>query len=185
MGGTISPMVKSNEPAAPAMGTGPSSDAQTSSSSSSASSSSQSGPSAMPPKSPWRNFQPSSPSPLSPSHHKVRSPRTHVAGRSRKAPKTPLSRLVLEKAVLHRDKSNAPATGGGGGVFGTESTRRANVVPDKDKGKGRDKPAVGTELKVSTTAKLAQSVGPGKRDLSASQGLGARNGAVKLGKIWR
>lgn len=150
------------------------------------------------PPSPWRNFQPSSPSPLSPSHHKIRSPRTHVAGAGRrKAPKTPLSRLVLEKAVLHRDKaaasSSAPGVGGGGGagagnVFGAESTRRTNVLV-AEKGKGRDK--VGNDLKVST--KLGQSTGPGlglaqmKKDLSLSQGVGPRGlaAAGKAGKAWR
>lgn len=147
------------------------------------------------PPSPWRNFQPSSPSPLSPSHHKIRSPRTHVAGAGRrKAPKTPLSRLVLEKAVLHRDKAAAgtstssSTSGGGGNVFGTESTRRTNVLV-ADKGKGKDKlgGGAGGDLRASTTTKMGQSaLGHTKRDLSVSQGVGPKGMAgTKAGKAWR
>lgn len=179
MGGTISPLVKPNNPAAPATSgtTGPTSGEASASSapasSAEASSSSLAGTAAVPPKSPWRNHAPSSPSPLSPSIHKVRSPRIHIAGGKRKAPKTPLSRLVLERAVLHRDKTAA----GTGGVFGMESTRRTNVVVDKEQGK--------TELKVSTSVKLGQSVGPGKSNLAVSQSTGAKGAAAKSGKVWR
>jgi hypothetical protein len=132
-----------------------------------------------PPASPWKNHQPSSPSPLSPAHHKVRTPRPHLAGR-RKAPKTPLARLVLEKAVRQREKEGSGSSVGN--VFGTESTRRANVIPTA--AEARDKGNSKVDLKAST--RLGQSVGSGsKRDLSKSEGVGPKAAAVKAGKTWR
>lgn len=140
----------------------------------------------------WQHFQPSSPSPLSPAHYKTRSPRTHVAGK-RKQPKTPLSRLVLEKAVLHRD---GKAASGSSGVFGSESTRRANVELGKGKtktgsGSGTIGAATTSDLKASTR-KLGQSIGAAtassmaKRELAVSQGVGTKGAAAaKSGKVWR
>jgi hypothetical protein len=53
-------------------------------------------------------------------------------------------------------------------VFGAESGRRANVIPDKGKEKEKQ-----VDLKAS--ARLGQSVGPGAK----------REVGVKAGKAWR
>jgi hypothetical protein len=139
-----------------------------------------------PPASPWKHFQPSSPSPLSPAHHKPRSPRPHVAGK-RKAPKTPLARLVLEKAVRQREKESSSQSSSGssnGNVFGAESTRRTNVAPLGTGADGKERNKSKMDLKAST--RLGQSVGPGvKRDLSKSDGVGPKAAALKAGKTWR
>lgn len=203
---SVSPLVK---PASVTMAAATTSASASASASNSAAPAGTSAP--VPPASPWRNFEPASPSPLSLSAHK-RTPRTHVAGGSRrKAPKTPLSRLVLEKAVLHRDrdKDKAAAASGGSGagagagnVFGAESSRRANIerdlVPGQDnvterrvnRGKSRDKDGLGgSAMLVNKT--LAQSTtaaaGAGKRDLGVSQSaaVGPRAAAAKSTKVWR
>lgn len=118
----------------------------------------------VPPPSPWKNHQPQSPSPLSPSA-KSRSPRPHIAGKRGKAPKTPLARLVLEKAVRQRERESASASGNGN-VFGESS--KANVVPERSSGEGKK-----VDLKAST--RLGASVGPGAK----------RPSMEKAGKAWR
>ena len=149
---SISPIVKTKTKEVPTVA--PSS---TSSSSTTALSEQQSAP----PPSPWKNFQPQSPSPLSPSSHKTRSPRPHLAGKRSKPPKTPLARLVLEKAVRQREKESAS-----GGVFGAESSK-ANIVPaEKTKVEKADRKV---DLKAST--RIGQSIGPGaKRESGVKAG---------------
>ena len=116
----------------------------------------------VPPPSPWKSHQPQSPSPLSPSGHK-RSPRPHLAGKRGKAPKTPLARLVLEKAVRQREKESAASSGN---VFGESS--KVNVIPEKGSGERKK-----VDLKAST--RTGSSVGPGAR----------RESEIKAGKAWR
>jgi len=127
-----------------------------------ASSSSSSSTAPVAPPSPWKSHQPQSPSPLSPSAHK-RSPRPHLAGKRGKAPKTPLARLVLEKAVRQREKESAVSSGN---VFGESS--KANVIPEKGSGERKK-----VDLKAST--RIGSSVGPGSR----------RESEIKAGKAWR
>ncbi|TYJ52148.1 hypothetical protein B9479_007245 [Cryptococcus floricola] len=53
----------------------------------------------------FHQHRPHSPSPLSPQGPRVRTPKAHMAGGRRKSMKTPLSRLVLEKAVRQKGKA--------------------------------------------------------------------------------
>lgn len=57
----------------------------------------------LPPRSPKHRHHPASPSPLSPH----RSPAKIAAGARRRPPRTPLSRLVLERATLDRERRKA------------------------------------------------------------------------------
>ncbi|WVQ71848.1 hypothetical protein IAR50_001390 [Cryptococcus sp. DSM 104548] len=101
----------------------------------------------------FHQHRPHSPSPLSPQGPRIRTPKVHMAGGKRKSMKTPLSRLVLEKAVrqkgkamgvselLIREKDDFPR----GSVLGAERGRRTNlgssssVRPGSPSGKGKEK----------------------------------------------
>ncbi|OCF55871.1 hypothetical protein L486_06627 [Kwoniella mangroviensis CBS 10435] len=77
---------------------------------------------------------PSSPSPLSPLvHGKIRTPKPknyHTVTNRRKSlkTKTPLSRLVLEKAVRKKQASSSAADDIGSSVLGVERGRKTNLV---------------------------------------------------------
>lgn len=161
------------------------------SSSSSKSSDASSPPEISPPLSPFHRHLPLSPSPLSP--HK-RTPRAHHA--SKRKVKTPLSRLVLEKAVrqTHREsKEKEKERELGQSVLG-EGGRRANAVPagaasiggHKDKAEGKDGHLKVSTLKGSTRVRdaLTASTGPATRDLAKAEGVGPR-ATAKGGKAWR
>ncbi|KAK8869584.1 hypothetical protein IAR55_000151 [Kwoniella newhampshirensis] len=106
----------------------------------------------------WHKHQSHSPSPLSPLHPKVRTPKHHTAGGRRKSTKTPLSRLVLEKAVRQKSKEGANALEmerlGSGNVLGAEGGRRTNVASPTKRGKER-----GDGLKSSSLGKSRSSGG--------------------------
>ncbi|WVQ78472.1 hypothetical protein IAT38_000558 [Cryptococcus sp. DSM 104549] len=101
----------------------------------------------VPSSSTWYDHRPHSPSPLSPQRPKNHTPRPHMAGR-RKSMKTPLSRLVLEKAVRQKGRDLGVSAGLtkeplGGSVLGAERGRRTNVgvsVPSPSR-KGKEKAA--------------------------------------------
>ncbi|WVN86665.1 uncharacterized protein L203_101836 [Cryptococcus depauperatus CBS 7841] len=123
----------------------------------------------------WYQHRPQSPSPLSP--HKPRTPKSHTAGGKRKGAKTPLSRLVLEKAVrqkgkglgvnrlLMKEDDNTKRS-----VLGPERGRRTNaekaLVPihsPSRKGKERSEGTRESLLKSSTLSRgrsLASSLSP-------------------------
>ncbi|ORY28317.1 Afadin and alpha-actinin-binding-domain-containing protein [Naematelia encephala] len=130
----------------------------------------------------WHAHMPSSPSPLSPST-RPRTPKSHTAGKRRT--KTPLSRLVLEKAA--RQKSKEADTTHGVSVLGAEGGRRTNVSNSSSlmiTGETRSH----NHLKSSTrAAPLKSSVSGNKqtKDLSTAHGIGPKGAAVKAGKAWR
>ncbi|OCF44171.1 hypothetical protein I317_01963 [Kwoniella heveanensis CBS 569] len=98
----------------------------------------------------WHAHLPQSPSPLSPAplsfspHGKLRTPNTkpkpkhHLASR-RKSVKTPLSRLVLEKALRQTGKEKAETErsgGAGGNVLGAERGRKINLASSSSSSAG-------------------------------------------------
>jgi hypothetical protein len=70
--------------------------------------------------------QPHSPSPFSPHHPKNRTPKPHTAGKRRGA-KTPLARLVLEKAVREKGREMATDFEKTRLALGSEGGRRTNA----------------------------------------------------------
>ncbi len=128
----------------------------------------------------WGAHRPLSPSPLSPSHPKNRSPRAHAAGR-RRSVKTPLSRLVLEKAVRQKGRETAmDLVKDRLGALG-DGSHRANVAKP-DGLKSSTKGAVSLKSSVSG---LETSVEAGvKRDLSKADDIGPR-GVARGSKAWR
>ena len=84
-----------------------------------------------PPRSPRKHRHiPPSPSPLSPHkphpHRTPGKPGVHVAVR-RKPPRTPLSRLVLERAVLDRDRRKLSGSSSGGSTRGVGAKLAASA----------------------------------------------------------
>ncbi|WVO20922.1 uncharacterized protein IAS62_002223 [Cryptococcus decagattii] len=114
----------------------------------------------------WHHHRPHSPSPLSPQHPKIRTPRAHMAGGKRKPAKTPLSRLVLEKADLMR-----------GSVLGVEKGRKTNVglsggSPRKGKERERTIDGMrGSVMRNSTLGKSHSSSGSEASSGSGSKGI--------------
>lgn len=146
-----------------------------------------------PPTSPWAAHRPLSPSPLSP--HKVRTPKAHLA--KNKRAKTPLSRLVLEKAVRRKSLLAAAATVGSEpsadnrGVLG-ESSKRVNATegttnsaPTRPQAqaqlgvsiKGKEKARTGTAGDVKSVAQSRAPVGK-----SSAQSLHVSVGGVVQAK---
>jgi hypothetical protein len=148
--------------------------------------------------------KPSSPSPLSPSH-KLRTPRPASIGKKRV--KTPLSRLVLEKAVRQKGKETATASElarleesvlGEGGRRGNEARPRGRSGPSENSLSGRPTPLQSSTMGRSTlksavnlaASKAGQADGEAKdprrstlgRDLTKADGVGPR--AAKA-KVWR
>ena len=128
----------------------------------------------------WGAHRSISPSPLSPSHPKNRTPKPYPAGR-RRSTKTPLSRLVLEKAVRQKGRETATALEQERlGVLG-DGGRRGNAAK-KDSLKSSIRGV--TSLKPGT-GPLAASTGSGvKKDLSKADGIGPKT-AARGSKIWR
>lgn len=115
----------------------------------------------------WHHHRPHSPSPLSPQHPKIRTPRAHMAGGKRKTAKTPLSRLVLEKAV--RQKGRELGVSGllmkekdlmRGSVLGVERGRKTNVGlsgGSPRKGKERERTIDGMRGSIMRNSTLGKS----------------------------
>lgn len=139
------------------------------------------GPSSPLPRNSWTIHRPSSPSPLSPSH-KLRTPKPHSA--SKRRVKTPLSRLVLEKAVRQKGKDTATALELErlGGVLG-ESGRKGNDV--KGKGKLRSTSGIDSGMRSSMISNKGGMMGSSMRDgntLKSSVNLGMSSGGNGLGR---
>lgn len=130
----------------------------------------------------WHQHRPHSPSPLSPQHPKIRTPRAHVAGGKRKTAKTPLSRLVLEKAV--RQKGRELGVGGllmkekdlmSGSVLGVERGRKTNVGPsNRSPRKGKERAVDGmrgSAMRNSTFGNNHSSSGSEASSVSGSKGV--------------
>ncbi|OXG21666.1 hypothetical protein C366_01349 [Cryptococcus neoformans Tu401-1] len=130
----------------------------------------------------WLQHRPHSPSPLSPQHPKVRTPRAHMAGGKRKTTKTPLSRLVLEKAV--RQKGKELGVGGlltkekdllSSSVLGVERGRKTNVGPsNRSPRKGKERAVDGmrgSAMRKSTLGNNRSSSGSDASSVSGSKGV--------------
>jgi hypothetical protein len=164
-----------------------------------------------PPSSPKHRHRPVSPSPMSPLR---RTPgkshaHQHVAVRRRVAPRTPLSRLVLERATLDRDRRKVSGSSLGEGNLSAKfaasrtgppsapgsaapaplgASARENVdvfAEPSQEGKARDDPKIRTSLgdkevrKSSLHASTAASAARAKSDKVLSNG--ARSGAALAG----
>lgn len=125
---------------------------------------------------PWAHHRPHSPSPLSP--HKPRTPEAHIA--KTKRAKTPLSRLVLEKAVRRRSQGLIADQAGPSVSSSTrealgEGSKRLNAAPvvrssglhgdlgkshkGKERAGGRDRDKLTASTKASEAKKLGESMG--------------------------
>ncbi|WWD16154.1 hypothetical protein CI109_100579 [Kwoniella shandongensis] len=128
----------------------------------------------------WHKHLPHSPSPLSPLQPpKARTPKHHTAGGRRKSMKTPLSRLVLEKAVRQKGREGGAVhekeRPSAGSVLGAEGGRRTNAASPSKKGKERV-----DGLKTSTLSKSRSSGGSATSSLSSSKGATpAPSGALR------
>jgi hypothetical protein len=122
----------------------------------------------------WAAHRPHSPSPLSP--HKLKTPKSHTAGKRRM--KTPLSRLVLEKAVRQQGQVTQTA------ILG-ESGRRSNLAQTTASSKGKEKASASAPVKPVAEAagaaglKSSARVAPIKSHAAA---LGASGSAAGLSK---
>ncbi|WWD01162.1 hypothetical protein V866_008101 [Kwoniella sp. B9012] len=112
---------------------------------------------------------PSSPSPLSPLvHGRIRTPKPknhHTVTNRRKSlkTKTPLSRLVLEKAVRQKQASSSAADDIGSSVLGVERGRKTNLVASS-----------------SQTGRTISPSRKGKERSTSSQGVG-QGRSLRLG----
>ena len=150
----------------------------------------------------WCGHRPSSPSPLSP--HKIRTPRQVPASAGRRRTKTPLSRMVLEKAVRQKGKDMATAQEMArlnGSVLG-DGAQKANATRPPPKSLTRPAtlkssvartPSLGSAvtqgrtLKSSANLPVSQSTGIARKSQGApnwADGVGPRSEALKS-RVWR
>ena len=153
------------------------------------------GPSRLPPSPAipplWDAHRPASPSPLSPQPAKMSTPkgRQPIHAARRKSVKTPLSRLVLEKAVRSKSKEAA--------VLGVDGGRRTNVEKRTTSGavetlktarssSGSSGMASNAGLKSSMKpVKTLAQVQKRPVDLSRSTGVGPAAAVSRPAKVWR
>ncbi|GFZ45799.1 hypothetical protein JCM24511_03529 [Saitozyma sp. JCM 24511] len=125
----------------------------------------------------WAAHRPHSPSPLSP--HKLKTPKSHTAGKRRM--KTPLSRLVLEKAVRQQSQVTQNA------VLG-ESGRRSNLAQTTASSKGKEKATASALVKPAAEAagaagmKSSTRVAPIKSHAAGASGAAGLNKSVTATK---
>ncbi|WVW82844.1 hypothetical protein I302_104856 [Kwoniella bestiolae CBS 10118] len=130
---------------------------------------------------------PSSPSPLSPlPHGKIRTPKAKsqhtVTSNRRKSIKTPLSRLVLEKAVRQQARES------GSNVLGVERGRKTNLVSSTagrgmSPRKGKERSVSGLGLGVPSKAFMGGGMGGKARSSSGSSSSSSTSKGVGVTPI--
>ncbi|EIW70060.1 hypothetical protein TREMEDRAFT_30323, partial [Tremella mesenterica DSM 1558] len=135
------------------------------------------------------DHRPISPSPLSPHHvHRTPKQKHHLHAARRKSVKTPLSRLVLEKAV--RNKGKDAAVLGEGGRRANVDMERRMVSGSSNVKSGVRKASNGSSVSSDDKAgkvrgKVTGQLGVSQRKIDLTKSIGMAQSAVKGAKVWR